>query len=189
MRASSTTCACEAGRTRQSRVNAHAGPGLNVLACDRQCAWSRNQLPSATGQQAGAGGLDRCKRCMDRKSRWRDPPGACEATAMRRSPGLIPGLLHLSRALRSANSRLSGRRPSRPDSASVAGSGAEQLAGGAACLKRGSYSRVPLHEMHFRWRALTRKGRAALATDSHHRQRARGDPFGEFLQRTERTSI
>ena len=189
MRASSSTCACEAGVASQSRVSAHEGPGLSVLACEPRCAWSWNQLPSATGQQAGAGGHGAVTAGVGLRRSWCDPPGAREAISIWKPSGLICSPVHMSRALRSANSRRFGRRPSRPDSASVAGSGAERLAGGAGWLKRGSYSRVPLHEMHFRWRALTRKGRAALATDSHHRQRARGDPFGEFLQRTERTSI
>ena len=149
VRASSWTCACEAGRPSQSRVSAHAGPGLSVLACELRRAWSWNQPPSATCELAGAGGVLSVHACSQVRSRWRGPPGAREATAMRRCPGLICGALHMSRALRSANSRLSGRRPSRPDSASVAGSGAERLAGGAGWLKRGSYSRVPLHETHF----------------------------------------
>ena len=189
MRASSSTCACETGGASQSRVNGYAGPRLSVLACKRRCAGSSNKLLSASGRLAGAGGHGAHAAGLGLQSQRRHPPSSHELPRMRKPLGLICSPLHLSRALRSATSRLSGRRPSRPDSASVAGSGAEQLAGGAACLKRGSYSRVPLHEMHFRWRALTRKGRAALATDSHHRQRARGDPFGEFLQRTERTSI
>ena len=65
VRASSTTCACEAGRPSQSRVSAHAGTGLSVLACELRCAWSWNQLPSATGQLAGAGGLQQCKRACN----------------------------------------------------------------------------------------------------------------------------
>ena len=55
VRASSSTCACEAGRPSQSQVSAHDGPGLSVLACESRCAWSWNQPPSATSQEAGAG--------------------------------------------------------------------------------------------------------------------------------------
>ena len=55
VRASSSTCACEAGVASQSRVSAHDGPGLSVLACELRCAWSWNQPPGATSQEAGAG--------------------------------------------------------------------------------------------------------------------------------------
>ena len=62
VRASSSTCACEAGVASQSRVSAHDGPGLSVLACELRCAWSWNQPPSATCELAGAGNWIRRSR-------------------------------------------------------------------------------------------------------------------------------
>ena len=66
VRASSSTCACEAGGASQSRVSAHDGPGLSVLACEPRCAWSWNQPPSATCELAGAGSAHWSMRTSNR---------------------------------------------------------------------------------------------------------------------------
>ena len=84
VRASSSTCACEAGVASQSRVSTHEGPGLSVLACELRCAWSWNQPPSATCELAGAGRHNQCFRHIHLHGSCKDSPDA------RKMPRFLP---------------------------------------------------------------------------------------------------